>query len=137
MLLANQGQFKTVLPAPPFVIVNMILFFFFFQMNLIINDRPSSRGIISLVAIVLLNQISIHSVVKGKKTLILFLYFVWTVNFVRMETHLDWFTLKRWWVSTSKMGKPTTYEIRVVVFPIFRWKPTAVGFPGGFPPGQH
>jgi len=36
-------------------------------MNLIINDRPSSRGIISLVAIILFNQISIHSVVKAQR----------------------------------------------------------------------
>jgi len=37
-------------------------------MNLIINDRPCSRGIISLVAILLLNQISIHSVVKAQRS---------------------------------------------------------------------
>ena len=52
----------------PIVYFFLIFFFrvFFLQMNLIINDRPCSRGIISLVAILLLNQISIHSVVKGK-----------------------------------------------------------------------
>ena len=52
----------------PNVYYFFLIFFFlvFLQMNLIINDRPCSRGIISLVAILLLNQISIHSVVKGK-----------------------------------------------------------------------
>ena len=50
----------------PNIICLMYFFYCFLQMNLIINDRPCSRGIISLVAILLLNQISIHSVVKGK-----------------------------------------------------------------------